>query len=398
MPQSKQFNVGDYVRILPNIKNSNVSNDMMKNCINYVGRIVRNYSENYYQLELLSSEKDIQDINDDAFSWCGDWLEFINPPQFKVGEKVKSKCTAFDDIYEIIKLKFNNDILYYNLSDGKGGFYLSLESNLQKFMESKYKVGQVVTIAEYLESFEKSEHRHLTDVMKEAYSDFALIVDVKPAEGVLTLTDSKDDGFNYYLKIYRDRTYTKECESEYWTSDLFEECATPIFKINDIVRFNSDKYDKTIIYRVDSYYKDTDDDGNLAVGYYLVNAADPDKDEYYADAAEAEYLELVSVEQVNVTSPSLEGKLCAVKSDVDIIADYNAADVEFTKQQIIKLQQKVEENENRLRKQEESIAGSGRPGELGILNPRNQTRSRNPEAILTTISLNSRKRVGFFED
>lgn len=177
----------------------------------------------------------------------------------------------------------------------------------------------------------------------------------------------------------------------------FEECATPIFKINDIVRFNSDKYDKTTIYRVDSYYKDIDDDGNLAVGYYLVNA-DDSNDEYYADADEVEYLELVSVEQVNVTSPSLEGKLCTVKSDADIIADYNAADVEFTKQQIIKLQQKVEENENRLRKQEESIAGSDRPGELGILNPRNQTRSRNPETILTTISLNSRKRVGFFED
>lgn len=262
-------------------------------------------------------------------------------------------------------------------------------------MESKYKVGQVVTIAEYLEDFKESDHRHLTEVMKEAYSDFALIVDIKPAEG---LTDSKDDGFNYYLKIYRDRSYVKECESEYWTSDLFEECPTPIFKINDIVHFNSDKYDKTTIYRVDSYYKDTDDNGNLAVGYYLVNAANPDMDEYWADAEETEYLELVSVEQVNVTSPSLEGKLCTVKSDADIIADYNAADIEFTKQQIIKLQQKVEENENRLRKQEESIAGSGRPRELGILNPGNQTRSRNPEAILTTISLNSRKRVGFFED
>lgn len=261
-------------------------------------------------------------------------------------------------------------------------------------MESKYKVGQVVTIAEYLESFEESEYRHLTEVMREAYSDFALIVDVKPAEG---LTDSKDDGFNYYLKIYRDRAYVKECESEYWTSDLFEECATPLFKINDIVQFNSDRHDETIIYRVDSYYKDTDDDGNLAVGYYLVDATNPNN-KYYADADEAEYLELVSVEQVNISSPSLEGKLCSVKSDADIIADYNAADVEFTKQQIIKLQQKVEENENRLRKQEESIAGSGRPGELGILNPRNQTRSRNPEAILTTISLNSRKRVGFFED
>ena len=259
-------------------------------------------------------------------------------------------------------------------------------------MESKYKVGQVVTITEELESFDENEHRHLTGVMKEAYSDLALIVDVKPAEGLI---DSKDDGFNYYLRIYRDRWYKQECESEFWTSDLFEECATPIFKINDIVRFNSDRHDKTIIYKVDSYYKDIDDDGNLAVGYYLVNAADPN-DEYYADANEVEYLELVSVEQVSI--PSLEGKFCTVKSDADIIADYNAADVEFTKQQIIKLQQKVEENENRLRKQEEFIAGSGRPGELGILNPRNQTRSRNPEAILTTISLNSRKRVGFFED
>lgn len=65
-------------------------------------------------------------------------------------------------------------------------------------MESKYKVGQVVIIAKYLEDFKENEHRHLTSVMKEAYSDFALIVDVKPAEG---LTDSKDDGFNYYLKI-----------------------------------------------------------------------------------------------------------------------------------------------------------------------------------------------------
>lgn len=262
-------------------------------------------------------------------------------------------------------------------------------------MEPKYKVGQVVTIAEYLESFEESEHRHLTSVMKEAYSDFALIVDIKPAEG---LTDSKDDGFNYYLKIYRDREYVKECESEYWTSDLFEECATPLFKINDIVRFNSDKYDKTIIYRVDSYYKDTDDDDNLAVGYYLVNAADPDNDdEYYADADEAEYLELVSVEQVDVSSPSLEEKLCCVKSDADIISDYSSHDAELTKQ-LTQLQQKVEENENRLRKQEEFIAGSGRPRELGILNPGNKTRFRNPETILTTISLNSRKRVGFFED
>ena len=392
MSQSKQFNVGDYVRVLSNIKNSHISNDMMKNCVNYVGRIVRNYSENYYQLELLSSEKDIQDINDNAFSWCGDWLEFINPPQFKVREKVKSKCTAFDDIYEIIKLKFNNDILYYDLSDGKGGFYLSLESNLQKLMESKYKVGQVVIIAKYLEAFKESEHRHLTSIMKEAYGDFALIVDVKPAEG---LTDSKDDGFNYYLKIQRDREYVKECESEYWTSDLFEECATPLFKINNIVRFNSDKYDKTIIYKVDSYYKDIDDDGNLAVGYYLVNAADPN-DEYYADADEVEYLELVSVEQVSISS--LEGKLCAVKSDADIIADYNAADVEFTKQQIIKLQQKVEENENRLRKQEEFITGSGRSGELGVFNRTDQVGFGRSEVNYSEIALNGRKRVGFLED
>ena len=262
-------------------------------------------------------------------------------------------------------------------------------------MESKYKVGQVVTIAEYLESFEISEHRHLTDVMKEAYSDFALIVDVKPAEG---LTDSKDDGFNYYLKIYRDRTYVKECESEYWTSDLFEECATPIFKINDIVRFNSDQHDETIIYRVDSYFRDSDDNGNLAVGYYLVNVADPDNedDEYYADADEAEeYLELVSVEQVTI--PSLEGKLCTVKSDANIIADYNSHDAELVKQ-LTQLQQKVEEYENRLRKKEEFITGSGRPGELGILNPRNQTRSRKSEASIAAFSIDSRKRVGFFED
>lgn len=394
MPLSKQFNVGDYVRILPNIKNSHISNDMMKNCVNYIGRIVRNYSENYYELELLSSEKDIQDINDNAFSWCSDWLEFINPPQFKIGEKVKSKCTAFDDIYEIIKLKFNNDILYYDLSDGKGGFYLSLESNLQKIMESKYKVGQVIIIAKYLEAFKESEHRHLTSIMKEAYGDFALIVDVKPAEG---LTDSKDDGFNYYLKIQRDREYVKECESEYWTSDLFEECATPIFKINDIVRFNSDQHDETIIYRVDSYYKDIDDDGNLAVGYYLVNAADPN-DEYYADADEVEYLELVNVKQVNVINPSLEEKLCTVKSDADIIADYNAADVEFTKQQIIKLQQKVEENENRLRKQEEFITGSGRSGELGIFNRADQVGFGRSEVNYSEIALNGRKRIGFLED
>lgn len=261
-------------------------------------------------------------------------------------------------------------------------------------MESKYKVGQVVIIAKYLEAFKESEHRHLTSIMKEAYGDFALIVDVKPAEG---LTDSKDDGFNYYLKIQRDREYIKECESEYWTSDLFEECATPIFEINDIVRFNSDRYDETIIYRVDTYYKDIDDDGNLAVGYYLVNAADPN-DEYYADADEVEYLELVNVKQVNVINPSLEEKLCTVKSDADIIADYNAADVEFTKQQIIKLQQKVEENENRLCEQEKFITGSGRSGELGVFNRTDQVGFGRSEVNYSEIALNGRKRVGFLED
>lgn len=261
-------------------------------------------------------------------------------------------------------------------------------------MESKYKVGQVVIIAEYLEDFKESEHRHLTEVMKEAYSDFALIVDVKPAEG---LTDSKDDGFNYYLKIYRDRTYVKECESEFWTSDLFEECATPIFKINDIVHFTNNDNNTKAICKIDSYYRDSDENGNLAVGYYLIDVNNPNCD-YYVDANEAKYLELVSAEQVNVTNSSLEGKFCIVKSDADIIADYNAADIEFTKQQIIKLQQKIEENENRLRKQEKLITGSDRPRELGILNPGNKTRLRNPVAILTTISLDSRKRVGFFED
>lgn len=261
-------------------------------------------------------------------------------------------------------------------------------------MESKYKVGQVVTIAEYLESFEESEHRHLTNVMKEAYSDFALIVDVKPAEG---LTDSKDDGFNYYLKIYRDRAYVKECESEYWTSDLFEEGATPLFKINDIVQFNSDLHDKTIIYRVDGYYKDTDDDdGNLAVGYYLIDVNNPNND-YYVDAREACWLELVNIEKVNITSPSLEGKLCTIKLDADIIADYNSRDVEFTKQ-LTQLQQKVEENENRLCEQEKLITGSDRPGELGILNRGNQTRLRKSEASIAAFSIDSRKRVGFFKD
>lgn len=262
-------------------------------------------------------------------------------------------------------------------------------------MEPKYEIGQVVVIAEDLDQFNECDHRHLTNVMKEAFADLALIVDVKPAEGIIRSTD---DGFNYTLKIYRDRAYTKECESEFWTSDLFEECATPIFKINDIVRFNSDRHDETIIYKVDGYYKDTDDDGNLAVGYYLVDANDPDNTEYYADADEVKYLELINTKQVDVTNSSLEGKLCTVKSDADIIADYNAADVEFTKQQIIKLQQKVEENENRLRKQEEFITGSGRPGELGILNRGNQTRLRNSKASLAEISFNSRKGIGFFED
>ena len=254
-------------------------------------------------------------------------------------------------------------------------------------MESKYKVGQVVVIDEDLESFEENEHRHLTETMKEAYGDLAIILDVKPAEG---LTNSKDDGFNYTLKILRDRWYKQECESEFWTSDLFEECATPEFKINDIVHFTDN--DARIIYRVDSYFKDSDDNGNLAVGYYLVEAFNPDN-EYYADAIEAKHLELVSVEQVNITAPSLE----EIKSDADIISDYNSHDAELVKQ-LTQLQQKVEENENRLCKQEKFITRSDRPGELGILNPGNKTRLRNPEAILTTISLNSRKRVGFFKD
>lgn len=391
MLRSKQLNVGDYVRVLSNIKNSAVSNDAMKNCVNYIGRIVRNYSKHYYQLELLSLENNIQKINTDAFSWCDDWLEPINPPKFHIGEKVKSNRPAFNEIYEIVKLKFSNNILFYNLSDGKGGFILSFERNIQKLMESKYKVGQVVTIAEELENFEEKYHRHLTEIMKKAYNDFALIVDVKPAEG---LTDSKDDGFNYYLKIYRDREYVKECESEFWTSDLFEECATPIFKINDIVHFNSDQYNKTIIYRVDSYYRDTDDDGNLAVGYYLVDITNPDNaDEYYADADEAEYLELVSVEQVDVTTSSLE----KIKSDADIISDYNSHDAELVKQ-LTQLQQKVKENENRLCEQEKLITGSDRPGELGILNPRNKTRLRKSEASIAAFFIDSRKRVGFLKD
>lgn len=257
-------------------------------------------------------------------------------------------------------------------------------------MESKYKVGQVVIIAEYLEDFKESEHRHLTEVMKEAYSDFALIVDVKPAEG---LTNSKDDGFNYYLKIYRDRTYVKECESEYWTSDLFEECATPLFKINDIVHFTNNDQRK-VICRVDSYYRDSDENGNLAVGYYLIDVNNPNCD-YYVDANEAKYLELVSIEQVNISS--LEGKLCTVKSNADIIAGYNAADVEFTKQ-LTQLQQKVEENENRLRKQEEFITRSGRSGELGIFNRTDQVGFGRSEVNYSEIALNGRKRVGFLED
>ena len=262
-------------------------------------------------------------------------------------------------------------------------------------MESKYKVGQVVVIDDGLDNFEENEHRHLTQTMKEAYNDLALIVDVKPAE---ELTNSTDDGFNYYLKILTSQWYAQECESEYWTSDLFEECTTPKFKINDLVHFtNNDQWNTKTIYRVDSYFKDSDENDKLAIGYYLVDATNPNN-ENFAAAIEAKFLELVSVEQVNVSSPSSEGKLCTIKSDADIIADYNAADVEFTKQQIIKLQQKVEENENRLRKKEKFITGSGRPGELGILNRGNQTRLRNPEAILTTISLDSRKRVGFFED
>ena len=261
-------------------------------------------------------------------------------------------------------------------------------------MESKYKIGQVVVIDEGLESFEKNEHRHLTETMKEAYGDLAIILDVKPAEG---LTNSKDDGFNYTLKILRDRWYRQECESEYWTSDLFEECTTPEFKINDIVHFtDNDQWDTKTIYRVDSYFKDSDEDGDLAVGYYLVEATNPNN-EYYADATEAKFLELVSVEQVDVSSPSLEGKFCTVKSDADIISDYNSHDVELTKQ-LTQLQQKVEENENRLRKQEEFITGSGRPGELGILNPGNQTRFRKSEASIAAFSIDSRKRVGFFED
>ena len=261
-------------------------------------------------------------------------------------------------------------------------------------MESKYKVGQVVVIDECLESFEKNEHRHLTETMKEAYGDLAIILNVKPAEG---LTNSKDDGFNYTLKILRDRWYRQECESEYWTSDLFEECTTPEFKINDIVHFtDNDQWDTKTIYRVDSYFKDSDEDGDLAVGYYLVEATNPNN-EYYADATEAKFLELVSVEQVDVSGPSLEEKLCCVKSDADIISDYNSHDAELTKQ-LTQLQQKVEENENRLRKQEESITGSGRPGELGILNPGNQTRFRKSEASIAAFSIDSRKRVGFFED
>lgn len=127
MPRSKQLNVGDYVRILPNIKNSTISNDMMKNCVDYIGRIVRNCSEHYYELELLSSENNIKGINTSAFSWRDNWLEVINPPKFSIGEKVKSNRLTFDEIYKIIKLKFNNDILLYTLSNDKGKFFLSFE-------------------------------------------------------------------------------------------------------------------------------------------------------------------------------------------------------------------------------------------------------------------------------
>ena len=254
-------------------------------------------------------------------------------------------------------------------------------------MESKYKVGQVVVIDEDLESFEENEHRHLTETMKEAYGDLAIILDVKPAEG---LTNSKDDGFNYTLKILRDRWYKQECESEFWTSDLFEEYATPEFKINDIVHFTDN--DARIIYRVDSYFKDSDDNGNLAVGYYLVEAFNPDN-EYYADAIEAKHLELVSVEQVNITAPSLE----EIKSDADIISDYNSHDAELVKQ-LTQLQQKVEENENRLREQEKFITGSGRSGELGVFNRTNQVGFGRSEVNYSEIALNGRKRVGFLED
>lgn len=262
-------------------------------------------------------------------------------------------------------------------------------------MESKYKVGQVVKIANDIDQFNECDHRYLTNVMREAYSDLALIVDVKPAEGIIKSTD---DGFNYSIKLLTEHYYTEECEKEIWTSDLFEECTTPKFKINDLVHFtDNDQWDTKTVYRVDSYFEDTDDSGNFAVGYYLVGATNPN-DDYYADDNETEYLELVNTEKVDVTNSSLEGKLCCVKSDADIIADYNAADVEFTKQQIIKLQQKVEENENRLCEQEKLITGSDRPGELGILNPRNQTRLRKSEASIAAFSIDSRKRVGFFED
>lgn len=263
-------------------------------------------------------------------------------------------------------------------------------------MESKYKIGQVVTIAEDLDRFyEKGDHRYLTEIMKEAYGDLALIIDVKPAEGLIK---SNDDGFNYSLQILRDRWYVQECEKEIWTSDLFEECTTPKFKINDLVHFtDNDQWDTKTVYRVDSYFGDTDDSGNFAVGYYLVDAINPN-DDYFADADEVKYLELVNTEQVDVTNSSSEEKLCTIKSDSDIISDYNSNDVEFLKQQIINLQQKIEENENRLRKQKESITGSSRPGELGIFNRTNQVGFGRSEINYSEIALTSRKRVGFLEN
>ena len=259
-------------------------------------------------------------------------------------------------------------------------------------MESKYKIGQVVIISEDINTFDENDHRHLTEIMKEAYSDLALIVDVKPSEG---LTNSTDDGFNYYLKIFRDRSYIKECEAEYWTSELFEEeCATPVFKINDLVHFNNSNYrDPHTIYRVDSYYKDIED-GHLAVGYQLVKINDSDS-KCYVDADEVEYLELLQTEQVAITKSS---ETFSVRSDADIISDYNSNDVEFLKQQIINLQQKLQQNENRLRKQEESITGSGRPGELGIFNRTNQVGFGRSKVNYSEIALTSRKRVGFLEN
>lgn len=42
-------------------------------------------------------------------------------------------------------------------------------------MEPKYKVGQVVKIADNIDQFNEFDHRHLTNAMREAYSDLALI-------------------------------------------------------------------------------------------------------------------------------------------------------------------------------------------------------------------------------